>query len=66
MALHVFQLTILPRHLRSDALRGEFLQLVPEQMKKLRSDITQEDFYEYHKRLPGFQAVFNFKKQLNC
>ena len=44
---------------------GKFLQLVPEQMKKLRSDITQEDFYEDHKRLPGFQAVFNFKKQLN-
>ena len=65
MACQVFHPTFLPGQLRIDALRGEILQLLLKHMKALKSDITQEDFYEDHKILPGVQSVFDFKKQMN-
>ena len=45
---------------------AKYLQMVPKQRKEFEADLQKEDFLKDYKKVPGFQAAFEYMRKMQA
>ena len=49
-----------------NAFMAKYLQLLPKQKKEYEADLQKEDFLKDYKKVPGFQAAFEYIQKMQA